>query len=65
MLKIEVKDGEKIERALKRYKRKVRNVKLHDQLRNNRYFTKPSVERRKQLEKAAYKEQYLNELEND
>ncbi|NJB37958.1 MULTISPECIES: 30S ribosomal protein S21 [Flavobacteriaceae] len=65
MLKIEIKEGEKIERALKRYKRKVRNVKLHDQVRDNRYFTKPSVVRRKQLEKAAYKEKYITELEND
>lgn len=54
MLKIIVKDGEKIERALKRYKRKHRNVKIMHNLRENQYFTKPSVKRRREIQKAAF-----------
>lgn len=54
MLKIIVKDGEKIERALKRYKRKHRNVKVMQTLRENQYFTKPSVKRRREIQKASY-----------
>ncbi|RSK39841.1 30S ribosomal protein S21 [Mangrovimonas spongiae] len=54
MLKIEVKEGEKIERALKRYKRKHRNVKIMQQIRENQYYTKKSVERRKEIQKASY-----------
>lgn len=54
MLKIIVKDGEKIERALKRYKRKHRNVKVMQNLRENQYFTKPSVKRRREIQKASY-----------
>ena len=37
MLKIIVKDGEKIERALKRYKRKHRNIKVMQNLRENQF----------------------------
>ncbi len=54
MLKIIVKDGENIERALKRYKRKHRNIKVMQNLRENQYFTKPSVKRRRVIQKAAY-----------
>jgi len=63
MLIIEVKEGENIERALKRYKRKTRNTKLINQLRERKNFTKKSVRRRKQIDKAAYK-QYLQDQEN-
>ncbi|MBJ7880348.1 small subunit ribosomal protein S21 [Gelidibacter sediminis] len=54
MLRIEIKEGENIERAIKRYKRKHRNVKVMQNLRENQYFTKPSVKKRRQLQKAAY-----------
>ncbi|HKK11329.1 MAG TPA: 30S ribosomal protein S21 [Flavobacteriaceae bacterium] len=54
MIKIEVKEGENIERALKRYKRKHRNVKVMQQIRENQFFTKKSVKRRKTVQKASY-----------
>ncbi|WP_299891667.1 30S ribosomal protein S21 [uncultured Lacinutrix sp.] len=54
MLRIEIKDGENIERALKRYKRKHRNIKVMQNLRENQFFTKPSVTRRRQIQKASY-----------
>lgn len=54
MLKIIVKDGENIERALKRYKRKHRNIKVMQNLRENQFFTKPSVKRRREIQKASY-----------
>ncbi len=54
MLIIERKDGESIERVLKRYKRKHRNVKLRRELSERKYFTKPSVKRREEVLKAAY-----------
>ncbi|MDF0718284.1 30S ribosomal protein S21 [Muricauda sp. 334s03] len=64
MLKIEVKPGESIERALKRYKRKYRNTKRLDQIRSRQEYTKKSVERRKTLKKAQYKEQFLREQDD-
>ncbi len=57
MLIIEVKDGESIDRALKRYKRKFQNAKIMRELRSRREFTKPSVKRRNEVLKAVYKEQ--------
>jgi small subunit ribosomal protein S21 len=63
MLRIEIKDGENIERALKRYKRKHRNVKVMQNLRENQFFTKPSVKRRREIQKAEYI-QNLRDQEN-
>ena len=55
MLIIEVKDTESIDRALKRYKRKVQNVRLIQELRRRKEFVKPSVQRRNQILKAVYR----------
>lgn len=54
MLKIIIKEGENIERALKRYKRKHRNIKVMQNLRESQFFTKPSVKRRREIQKAEY-----------
>lgn len=54
MIKIEIKEGEKIDRALKRYKKKHRNVKIMQNIRENQFFTKPSVKKRRQMQKASY-----------
>lgn len=54
MLKIIVKEGENIERALKRYKRKHRNIKVMQNIREGQFYTKPSVKRRQEIQKAAY-----------
>jgi len=52
MLIIPVKDGENIDRALKRFKRKFDKTGTMRQLRDRQHFTKPSVERRAQIPKA-------------
>lgn len=57
MLIVDVKDNENIDRALKRYKRKFLNSQTLKQLRKRKHFTKPSVERRTERLKAAYREQ--------
>ncbi len=54
MLKIKVKKGEKIESALKRLKRKFRDTGVMKQLRERKEFLKPSIIRRKQIQKAQY-----------
>lgn len=54
MLIIEVKPGENIDRALKKFKNKVRKVKQVQQLRDNQHFTKKSVARREEVGKAKY-----------
>ena len=55
MLIIEVKNGETIDKALRRYKRKSRDTKIIRELRNRKQFTKPSVRRRNERLKAVYK----------
>ncbi|WP_299529271.1 30S ribosomal protein S21 [Ulvibacterium sp.] len=54
MLIIPVKEGENIDRALKRFKRKFDKTGTMRQLRKRQQFTKPSVERRQQIQKAQY-----------
>tara|TARA_Y100000004_G_scaffold74787_1_gene84034 strand:+ start:740 stop:937 length:198 start_codon:yes stop_codon:yes gene_type:complete len=54
MLKIKVNKGEKIESAIKRLKRKFRDTGILKQVRERQEYTKPSVIRRKQVQKAKY-----------
>lgn len=63
MLKIEIKPNENIERALKRYKRKRRAVKLMQNIRGHQFYTKKSEAQREIRKKAQYREQYLLEQE--
>jgi small subunit ribosomal protein S21 len=61
MLIINIKDNESIDRALKQYKNKFRNSGQMKQLRNRKYFTKPSIERREEVLKAVYIEEKYGE----
>ncbi|MBT5788495.1 30S ribosomal protein S21 [Flavobacteriaceae bacterium] len=54
MLIIPIKDGENIDRALKRFKRKFDKTGTMRQLRQRQTFSKPSVSRRAEIQKAAY-----------
>ena len=60
MLIIPVKEGEAIERALKRFKRKFDKMK---QLRARQQFNKPSVVKRQQKVKAIYVQSLRNKEE--
>ncbi len=64
MLIVEVKQGENIERALKRYKNKVRRTKMVQQLRANQHFTKKSVARREEIGKARYIQQLRDQAQD-
>ena len=56
MLIVQVKDGESIDRALKRYKRKYDKTGVVKQLRSRQQFTKPSVILRQGKLRAAHKQ---------
>jgi len=64
MLIIPIKDGENIDRALKRFKRKFDKTGTMRQLRNRQTFTKPSVSRRAQVQKASYIQRLRDQEEN-
>lgn len=57
MLIIDVKNSDSIDRALKAYKRKHRDVGVVKELRRRQHFTKPSVLRRTEIIGAVYKKQ--------
>ncbi len=57
MIVIPVKEGENIERALKRFKRKFEKTGVIKELRSRQAYTKPSVTRRAEVMKAIYIEQ--------
>lgn len=61
MLIIPVKEGENIERAIKKYKKKFEKTKVMRQLRERREFTKPSVSNRQSRIRAAYKQRLLSD----
>jgi len=62
MIIIPVKDGEPIERALKKFKKKFEKTGVIKKLRERKQFTKKSIQRRFEIQKAAYV-QRMNDLE--
>jgi small subunit ribosomal protein S21 len=63
MLKIEIQEGENIDRALKRYKRKYRRTKLLEQIKEGQHYVKKSKQRREALQRAEYREKFERENE--
>jgi len=61
MLIIPVKEGENIDRALKKFKKKFDKTGTMRQLRARQQFTKPSVKNREKRAKAVYKEILSNQ----
>jgi small subunit ribosomal protein S21 len=64
MIIVPVKEGENIERALKKLKRKFEKTGVVRELRDRQKFTKPSVIKREQMIKAVYKNQMQQQAEN-
>ena len=54
MIIVPIKEGENIERALKKLKRKFEKTGIVRELRNRKTFVKKSVARRDELKKAIY-----------
>ena len=54
MIVVPVKEGENIERALKKFKRKVEKTGVVKELRSRQQFDKPSVVKRLAKERAIY-----------
>ena len=57
MIIVQVKEGENIERALKKFKRKYERTGVVKELRLRQAFEKPSVTKRKKMMKAVYVQQ--------
>ena len=62
MIIVPIKEGENIERALKKFKRKYEKTGIVKELRTRQAFQKPSVINRRKMMKAVYV-QHLRTLE--
>ncbi|MFN8397265.1 MAG: 30S ribosomal protein S21 [Bacteroidia bacterium] len=58
MLLIKVKEGETIDRALRRYKKKFEKTGILREVRARMYYVKPCVERREMMKKARRREEH-------
>ena len=56
MLIINIKENESIDKALKRFKKKFEKTGVLRELRSRTAFEKPSVKRRNEIIRAAYKQ---------
>ena len=54
MIIVQVKEGDNIEKALKKFKRKFEKTGIVKDLRSRQAFEKPSVTNRKKMMKAVY-----------
>ncbi|MBK7733652.1 MAG: 30S ribosomal protein S21 [Bacteroidales bacterium] len=63
MIIVPVKEGENIDRTLKRFKRKFEKTGVIRELRSRQAFVKPSVRRRDELKKAIYVQKLQREEE--
>ena len=54
MIIMPVKEGENIEKALKKFKRKYERTGVLKELRRRQYFTKPSTNNREAMQHAIY-----------
>ncbi len=54
MIIVQVKEGENIEKALKKFKRKFEKTGVVKELRSRQQFDKPSVKKRLKMERAIY-----------
>ena len=63
MIIIPVKEGENIDKALKKFKRKFEKTGVVKELRERQKYTKPSVKNREARLKAIYVQQLKNQEE--
>jgi len=65
MIIIPIKEGENIERALKKFKRKFEKTGIVKELRERQAFTKPSIRKRTIVKKAIYIETLRRTEDNE
>lgn len=65
MLVVNIKEGETIERAIKRYKRKCDQTQLIKNIKNIQYYLKPSIKRKEEINKAIYKYKLLYKIKDN
>ncbi|HLG03550.1 MAG TPA: 30S ribosomal protein S21 [Bacteroidia bacterium] len=59
MIVVAVKEGESLEKALKKFKKKFEKTGVVRELRDRQKFTKPSIRKRETRLRAIYKQQLI------
>ena len=62
MLIVKVKENESIDRALKRYKKKIKQTKLLQGVRANQAYQKPSEKKKMLMSKARYRQKVMDQI---
>lgn len=60
MIIVNVKENESIDKALKRFKKKFEKTGVLKELRSRTYFEKPSVKKRSERIRAAYRQRMIS-----
>ncbi len=60
LVEVEVSQNESLERALKKFKKRVDKAGIVHEVRDRQFYTKPSEKRRKEIVRAKYREQMKN-----
>ncbi|MCW1734079.1 30S ribosomal protein S21 [Anaerorudis cellulosivorans] len=63
MIIVQVREGENIEKALKKFKRKYEKTGVSKELRRRQAYVKPSVEKRQKKQRAIYVQKLQQEEE--
>lgn len=63
MIIVPVKEGESIDRALKKLKRKFEKTGVVKEVRERQSYTKPTTEKREQMQKAIYVQKLKDQQE--
>ncbi len=63
MIIVQVREGENIEKALKKFKRKYEKTGVSKELRKRQAYVKPSVEKRQKKQRAIYVQKLQQEEE--
>lgn len=61
MIVVSIKENESIDKALKRFKKKFERTGVLKELRSRTFFVKPSVKKREEKIKAAYRQQMMGQ----
>ncbi len=63
MIRVTIKENEPIDKALKRFKKKLEKAGVIKEYRNRQFFVKDSVTKRTAIGKAIYRQHFLEDQE--
>ena len=65
MIIIDIKDGEALDKALRRYKKKFEKLGILKEVRRRSHYTPPSMARKTERKKAVSKQRYIQRFSDE